>query len=80
MFILRTQPCFRMYLKLEFTQGGSIEHPIAAYKLPTVYFAKHTSYDVLKAGKGLKETVICGFFFSILNATFIHLLVKLIFH
>ena len=30
-----------MYPKLELTKDVSIQHPIAAYKLHTVYFATH---------------------------------------
>ena len=39
MFILRTQLHFRIYQKLEFTQEVSIQYPVAAYKLHTVFFA-----------------------------------------
>ena len=38
-FIHRTQPRSRMYQRFEFIQEVSIQHPIAAYKLHTVYFA-----------------------------------------
>ena len=41
MFILRTQLRYRIYQKLEFTQELCIKHPIAAYKLHTVYFAAY---------------------------------------
>ena len=52
MFTFRNQFHLRMYQRLEFTQEVSIQHPIAAYKLHTVYFAT----DLIgcpKAGKGL---------------------------
>ena len=39
MFILGTPLHYRMYQKLEFTQEVSVQHPTAAYKLHTVYFA-----------------------------------------
>lgn len=38
MFILRTQPRFRMYQKLYLMQEISIQYPIAAHKLHEVYF------------------------------------------
>ena len=36
---LRNQLRFRTYRKMEFMQEVSIQHPMAAYKLHTVYFA-----------------------------------------
>ena len=51
MFILRTQCRFRMYQKLEFALEVSIQHPIAAYKLRTVYFGP----DLIWRPKGRKR-------------------------
>ena len=39
MFIFRNQFRLRLYQKLEFTQEVSIQHPLAVYKLHSVYLA-----------------------------------------
>ena len=57
MFILRTQPRFRMYQRLEFTQEVSIQHPIAAYKLHTVYLATDLTRR-RKGGEGVPDSSI----------------------
>ena len=56
MFILRTQLYFSMYqkLKLQFTQEVSIQDPIVAYTVHTVYLAT----DLLRRPKGRERVKV----------------------